>query len=82
VAVKENDHVVFWKLNFARTRCGRFLQHPQREFRFVANFHLPERVVAVLKRPQREISGRGCFAFDTTRSGGFFRSLSVFVLWV
>jgi hypothetical protein len=29
----------------------------------VANLHLSERVVAVLKRPQREISGRGCFAF-------------------
>jgi hypothetical protein len=72
VAVKENDHVAFWKLNFARSRCGRVLQQPQREFRFVANLHLPERVVAVIERPQREISGRGCFAFATTRSGRFF----------
>jgi hypothetical protein len=80
VAVKENDHIAFWKLNFARMRCGRF-QHPQSEFRFVANIHLPERVVAVPKWPQREISGCGCFAFATTRSGRFFSSLSVFVLW-
>jgi hypothetical protein len=59
VAVKENDHVAFWKLNFARTRCGRFLKQPQREFRFVAHIHQPERVVAVPKRPQRDISGCG-----------------------
>jgi hypothetical protein len=33
---------------------------------------LPERVLAVLKRPQREISGCGCLPFATTRSGLFF----------
>jgi hypothetical protein len=83
VAVKGNDHDAIWQLNVARTRCGRcnrFLQQPRREFRIVANLHLPERVVAVTKRPRREISGRGCFAFATMRSGCFFRSFCVFAL--
>jgi hypothetical protein len=38
----------------------------------MAILHMPERVVAVTKLPQREISGRGCFAIATTRSGRFF----------
>jgi hypothetical protein len=38
----------------------------------MAILHLPERVVAVTKRPRREISGRGCFAIATTRSGCVF----------
>jgi hypothetical protein len=38
----------------------------------MAFIHNPERVVAVTKRPRREISGRGCFAIVTTRSGCFF----------
>jgi hypothetical protein len=46
----------------------------------MAILHMPERAVAVTKRPQREISGRGCFAIATTRSGRFFRSLSVFTV--
>jgi hypothetical protein len=37
----------------------------------MAILHFPERVVAVTKRPRREISGRGCFAIATTRSGFF-----------
>jgi hypothetical protein len=76
VAVKGNDHVAFWKLNFARTRSGHFLQQPRREFRIMVIFHLPERVVAVTKRPRPEISGRGCFTFATTRSGFFFAHLA------
>jgi hypothetical protein len=44
----------------------------------VANIHQPERVVAVPKRPQREISGCGCLAFATTRSGSFFSLIERF----
>jgi hypothetical protein len=75
VAVKGNEHFANWQLNVARTLCGscnRFLQHPRREFRIVAILHLPKRVVAVTKLPRREMSGRECFAFATTRSGWFF----------
>jgi hypothetical protein len=34
--------------------------------------------VAVTKRPRREISGRGCFAIATTRSGRFFSLIERF----
>jgi hypothetical protein len=81
VAVKGKDHNAFWQIRLARTRCGRsnrFLQQPRREFRIMVFIHLPQRVVAVSKRPQREISCCGCFAFVTTRSGCLFRPLSVF----
>jgi hypothetical protein len=44
----------------------------------MANLHMPERVVAVTKRPQREISGHGCFATATTRSGSFFSLIERF----
>jgi hypothetical protein len=44
----------------------------------MAILHMPERVVAVTKRPQREISGRGCFAIATTRSGLFFSLIERF----
>jgi hypothetical protein len=38
----------------------------------MAILHMPDRVVAVTKRPRREISGRCCFAIATTRSARFF----------
>jgi hypothetical protein len=46
----------------------------------MAILHMPERVVAVTKRQRREISGRGCFAIATTRSGCFFRPFGLFAL--
>jgi hypothetical protein len=81
VALKGNDHDAIWQFSVARTRCGRcnrFLQQPRREFRIMAILHLPECVVAATKHSRREISGRGSFAFATTRSGGFFSLIERF----
>jgi hypothetical protein len=52
-------------------------KQPGHEFLIMAFLHMPERVVAVTKHLRREISCRGFFDITTTRSGSFYRSLSV-----